>query len=346
MIDILKTAKILIVEDEAANLLLLKRILERKGFTFIEATQDPREALALFQSFEPDLICTDYRMPHLNGLELIDNLNEHIPEDSYLPIVMLTAEANAELEREALAKGAKDFLTKPFKANQIEVRISNLLHTRMLHRALQQQNDHLEALVRERTIELEIARLDVLERLALASEYRDYTTGQHTQRVGDLSARIARELGLPEEEAELIERAACLHDVGKIGIPDEILLKPGKLSESEWFVMKGHVELGTKLLSMGKSPLVKMAELIAFTHHERYDGSGYPRGLKGEAIPLVGQIVAVADVFDTLVNDRPYKRAWTVEEALSEMERQRGRWFSPKVLNAFFKIVETDVVRL
>ena len=197
--------------------------------------------------------------------------------------------------------------------------------------------------MRERTIELEVARLDVLERLALASEYRDHTTGQHTQRVGDLSAHLARELGLPENEIELIQRAACLHDVGKIGIPDEILLKPGKLSETEWYVMKGHVELGTKLLSMGKSPLVRMAELIAFTHHERYDGSGYPRGLKGDAIPLVGQIVAVADVFDTLVNDRPYKKAWTIDEALNEMECQRGRWFSHKVLDAFLRVIQTHV---
>jgi len=136
-----------------------------------------------------------------------------------------------------------------------------------------------------------------------------------------------------------------LHDVGKIGIPDEILLKPGKLSDNEWFVMKGHVELGTKLLSKGKSPLVQMAELIAFTHHERYDGSGYPRGLKGDAIPLVGQIVAVADVFDTLVNDRPYKKAWTIDEALKEMKCQRGRWFAPSVLDAFLNVVDAHALK-
>ena len=335
----LTNARILIVDDEAANVILLTRILQRAGYTAIQSTNNPKEALALFETFQPDLVCTDLHMPYMTGLEFIEALQEKIPASTYLPIVMLTADLNPESEQLALAKGAKDFLNKPFRAHQIELRVHNLLHTRFLHLQLRDQNERLEQKVLERTAELETARLDVLERLAMASEYRDNTTGEHTQRVGVLSARLAERLGLPPDEIELILRAAPLHDVGKIGIPDDILLKPGKLSPDEWVIMKSHVELGTRLLARGNSQVVQLAELIALTHHERWDGSGYPRGLKGDEIPVVGQIVAVADVFDTLVNQRPYKKAWDLEEAVSEITAGRGTWFSPRVVDAFLDIV-------
>ena len=338
----LKQAKILIVDDEAANVILLTRILQRAGYTAIQSTNNPKEALTLFETYKPDLVCTDLHMPHMTGLELIEALQQRIPASTYLPIVMLTADLNPESEQLALAKGAKDFLNKPFKAHQIELRVHNLLHTRFLHLELRDQNERLEQKVLARTAELETARLDVLERLAMASEYRDTTTGEHTQRVGVLSARLAERLGLPPDEVELILRAAPLHDVGKIGIPDDILLKPGKLSPDEWIVMKSHVELGTRLLARGNSQVVQLAELIALTHHERWDGSGYPRGLKGNDIPVVGQVVAVADVFDTLVNQRPYKKAWDLEEAISEIRAGRGTWFSPRVVDAFLEIVANE----
>ena len=247
-------------------------------------------------------------MPHLSGIELIKRLNALVPTGVYLPIVMLTADLNPDLEQQALLSGARDFLNKPFKANQITLRVRNLLQTRALHEALRRQNSLLETRVRERTAELEAAQLEGLERLALAADYRDHDTGLHTQRVGRLSARIARKLGVPERDAVILERAAPLHDVGKIGIPDSILLKPGRLDEAEFSVMKQHVSVGAALLSNGRSELIRMAACVALTHHERWDGTGYPKGLAENSIPLVGQIVAVADVFDTLSQQTPLQR--------------------------------------
>ncbi len=335
----IENARILVVDDEEVNLILLERLLTRAGFDNLQGTSDPRQVLYHFESFEPDLILIDLHMPHLDGITLIEQLNERIPTEHYLPIVVLTADLSPEAEKKALSSGAKDFLNKPFKAAQITLRLRNLLETRRLHLELQANNQLLEERVKDRTIELEAARLDILERLALAAEYRDYETGRHTQRVGELSALLAQKLGLPPKEVELIRRAAPLHDVGKIGIPDEILLKPGKLSLGEFEVMKTHVNIGVKLLAEGHSDIMQMAELISLSHHERFDGSGYPRGLKGDDIPLIGQIVAVTDVFDTLISKRPYKEAWPLEKAVAEVQRQSGKWFSPRIVVAFFRVL-------
>ena len=331
-------AKILLVDDEEINLLLLERILHRAGYTSVRSTPDPREAIEIFQEFQPDLVCTDLHMPFMSGIGLLESLQKFIDPKTYLPIIILTADLSSDAEHEALTKGAKDFLNKPFQANQIRLRLHNLLQTRFLQLELQRQNEMLEEKVKNRTIELEAARLDALERLALAAEYRDHTTGMHTKRVGDLSALIALKLGFSEEEVDLVRRAAPLHDVGKIGIPDDILLKPGKLTNSEFDVMKAHVNLGSSLLSHGQSQLTQLAEKIALTHHERWDGSGYPLGLKGDDIPLVGQIVAVADVFDTLINERPYKEPWPIEKAIEEIKHQSGKWFSPRVVAVFLEV--------
>ncbi len=338
----LTDAKLLIVDDEPANLVVLERILNGVGYRNVTSTDDPEEGLELFDEVAPDLVCTDLHMPRMSGLELIDALGRRIAPGSFLPILVLTADLSREAEEEALARGAMDFITKPFRSSQIRLRVGNLLRTRKLHLELQGYADRLEQMVLERTIELEAARLDVLERLAQAAEYRDATTGQHTQRVGRLSGRVARELGLDRETVELIERAAPLHDVGKIGVPDTILLKPGQLTEGEWIAMRRHVEVGAELLARGRSKLIQMAELIALTHHERWDGSGYPRGLAGDEIPLPGQIVAVADVFDTLVSERPYKAAWPLEKAVAEMKRQSGRWFAPRLVGALLHVLAED----
>ena len=332
-------AKIMLVDDESINLLLLERILRRAGYENLCSVEDPREALNTFHTFLPDLVVTDLHMPHLSGVELIERLNALVPTDVYLPIVMLTADLNPDLEQQALLSGARDFLNKPFKANQITLRVRNLLQTRALHEALRRQNSLLETRVRERTAELEAAHLEGLERLALAADYRDHDTGLHTQRVGRLSARIARKLGVPERDAVTLERAAPLHDVGKIGIPDSILLKPGRLDEAEFSVMKQHVSVGAALLSNGRSELIRMAACVALTHHERWDGTGYPKGLAENLIPLAGQIVAVADVFDTLVNKRPYKEAWPVELAVAEVQAKSGAWFNPRVVAAFLRVL-------
>jgi putative two-component system response regulator len=338
----LADAKLLIVDDERANLVLLERILRHAGYEHVTATDDPEEGVELFERLAPDLLCTDLHMPRLSGLEVIDAVSARLDPDSFLPILVLTADLSQQAEEEALSRGAKDFITKPFRSSQIELRVGNLLRTRQLHLQLQRHAAHLEDMVRERTIELEAARMDVLERLAQAAEYRDSTTGLHTQRVGRLSGLLARELGVDEDTALLIERAAPLHDVGKIGVPDNILLKPGSLTSEERATMQQHVDVGARLLARGRSKLINMAERIALTHHERWDGSGYPRGLAGDAIPLAGQIVAVADVFDTLISERPYKRAWPLEKAVAEMQRQSGRWFAPRLVSALMRVLAAD----
>lgn len=339
---IASTAKILMVDDEENNTLLLTRILNRGGYRHVHSTEDPREVIELFRSIKPDLVLTDLHMPHIDGLELIRQLNAEIPAGTFLPIAMITADLSSEAEQKALSLGAKDFLNKPFKSTQILLRIRNLLHMRFLHLELQQQNEDLEERVKERTKELDAARLDILSRLARAAEYRDHDTGRHTQRVGYLVEHLARKLGVPDHKAELLGRAAPLHDVGKIGVPDDILLKPGRLTKQEFEIMKQHVRVGVKLLTNGRSELIRLAELVALTHHERWNGSGYPRGLKGDEIPLAGQLVAVADVFDTLVHRRPYKEPWPIEQAVQEIKNQSGHWFNPVVVEAFLQVLKDE----
>ena len=329
-------AKLLIVDDKQVNLILLERILRDLGYKDIASTQDPRDVPQILETSPIDLIITDYRMPHLNGLALIKQLRSNAANS--LPIILASSEITPDLEEKALDAGVTDFLPKPFSRAQARSRISNLLLIQSLSEELTIQNERLELEIRKRTKDLQQAHLEALERLALAAEYRDYMTGRHTQRVGLLSARIASELGLPEDEIDLIKRAAPLHDVGKIGIPDSILLKPGKLTYQEFEVMKTHVQLGLKLLSPNTSRLVQMAKLIALTHHERWDGSGYPNGLEGKDIPIVGQIVAIADVYDALVSKRPYKEAWKVAEAIDEIKNCSGSWFSPDVVDAFLHV--------
>jgi putative two-component system response regulator len=289
----------------------------------------------------PDLVLLDLHMPHMDGLEVMDRLNQII-EASYLPIVMLTGDLTPEARREALSRGAKDFVNKPFNPDEVLLRIRTLLETRFLYLQIQSQNQMLEAKVRDRTRELEAAQIEIIERLAKAAEFRDDTTGQHTERVGEMAALLARELGLSDAQVSLIRRAAPLHDVGKIGIPDSILLKLGKLTAAEFELVKTHTSIGARILSGSRFALLRLAEEIAFSHHERWDGSGYA-GLAGNQIPLAGRIVAVADVFDALTQKRPYKPAWPVEEAIAEIERQRGLQFDPNIVEAFLRVVQQQL---
>jgi putative two-component system response regulator len=333
-----KHARIMIVDDEPGNVHLLKRVLERAGFHKIDSTNDPRDAVSLYVETRPDLILLDLHMPHLDGLAVMDRLND-IVEASYLPILMLTGDMTPEARREALSRGAKDFVNKPFNPDEVLLRIRTLLETRFLYLQIQSQNQMLEAKVRERTRELEAAQIEIIERLARAAEFRDDNTGQHTERVGQMAALLARELGLPDTQVSLIRRAAPLHDVGKIGIPDSILLKLGKLTPAEFELVKTHTTIGARILSGSRFALLRLAEEIAFSHHEQWDGRGYS-GLAGNKIPLAGRIVTVADVFDALTQKRPYKAAWPVEEAVAEIERQRGRQFDPDVVEAFLRIIQ------
>lgn len=332
-------ARILAVDDEPANLSLLHRILSRAGFESFKGLTDPRQVLPVYQSFGPDLILLDLNMPHLDGFAVMKQLAPRIAEGPYLPILVLTADITAETKQKALAAGAKDFIVKPFDPIEVLLRIENLLETRILHRRLQNQNAMLEERVRERTRELDEARLEILDRLAIAAEYRDDDTRDHTRRVGQNAMLVARALALPPDEVEMLRRAAPLHDLGKIGIPDSILLKPDKLTREEFEIMKTHTTIGAKILAGVRSPLLQLAEEIALTHHERWDGAGYAH-LEGEAIPLAGRIVAVVDTFDALTHDRPYKRAWTVGEAVKEISRVSGTQFDPRVVDAFMSVVD------
>jgi len=334
-------AKILIVDDQNTNVCLLQGIFKKWGYRNIVATNDARRVPHLFGMLQPDLILLDLMMPDMDGFQVMQHLSELVPRGTYFPMLVLTADATPEAKLRALSMGAKDFLTKPFDEAEVLLRIKNLLETRFLHLQIQRQNQILEEKVQERTGELEQAQFEILERLAVAAEYRDDDTGQHTRRVGYVSALLARASGLPQEEIELIERVAPLHDVGKIGIPDDILLKPARLTSQEFEVMKTHTMIGARILSGGRSDVVRMAQTIALTHHERWDGAGYPQRLKGEAIPRVGRIVALADTFDALIHKRPYKVAWDYEKAVAELKVQSGKQFDSQIVEAFLQMDES-----
>ena len=336
--DEIKQLEILAVDDEASNLLLLRRILERDGYTNLKTTNDPTQVPRMVAAFSPRLVMLDLHMPQIDGFELMQRLTTLAGERRSVPFLVLTADATEETKRRALALGARDFLTKPLDRTELLLRVHNLLQVQRLQDRLFDHNAHLEDEVAERTRDLEQARIEILDRLALAAEYRDDDTQEHAWRLARTSALLALDLGLPDREVELLRRAAPLHDIGKIGIPDAILLKPGRLTEEEFERIKTHTTIGAEILSGSGSPLLRMAEQIAITHHERWDGGGYPCGLAGEGIPLAGRIVAVADVFDALTHQRPYKSAWTVTEAVAEISHQARRQFDPDVVNAFLKL--------
>ena len=341
MSEFVRNARILIVDDEEANVRMLTRTLEQAHYQHISSTTDSREARALYLRQRPDLILLDLHMPHLDGYEVMNQLAQ-IAESTYLPILVLTADLDPDAKQRALSMGAKDFVYKPFDPIEVKLRIRTLLETRFLYLRIQSQNHILEAKVRERTRALEDAQIEIIERLAMAAEFRDDNTGQHTQRVGQTAALVAQQLGWADTQVNLIRRAAPLHDIGKIAIPDQVLLKPGRLTADEFDIIKTHTSIGARILSGSRFPLLQLAEQIALTHHERWDGDGYTPDLKQDSIPLSGRIVAVADVFDALTQQRPYKPAWPPFEAFAEVERQRGRQFDPKVAEAFLRVMESN----
>ena len=332
--------RLMIVDDEEANVVMLKSILHRAGYTQFTALRDPREVVKRFHACRPDLLLLDLHMPHLDGFAVMAALKPLIPEGEYFPILMLTADGRTETKQAALSSGARDFLSKPFEAEEVRLRIRNLLEARRFHLRLREQNEGLEARVQERTRQLEETHIEMLVRLAKAAEYRDDESGEHVWRVSRTSWLLALELGLPQEQAEGLLRAARLHDVGKISIPDGILLKAGTLTLQEFEVVKTHAAVGAQLLSGGRSTLIKMAELIALTHHERWDGTGYPQGLAGEAIPIESRILAVADTFDAMTHNRAHREARGLLEAVEEIKAQRGAQFDPRVVEAFVRLYE------
>jgi putative two-component system response regulator len=331
-------SRILVVDDHPGNVMLLRGLLAQDGYEHVRDLSDPREVLSVVEAWNPDLILLDLHMPHVDGHTLLADLRLE-RWSSFLPILVLTADTTVEAKRRALDAGASDFLVKPFDLIEVTLRVRNLLFARKLHLQLLAEQSLLERRVAERTEELAASQREIIERLALAAEFRDYNTGLHTQRVGNLSARIGSALGLTERELEVIRLAAPLHDIGKIGISDDILLKPGPLTHEEYLEIKQHVTIGASILSGGTTELLHLAEKVALTHHERWDGTGY-LGLSGEQIPQSARIVSVADVYDALTSVRPYKCAWTHEQAMDEITSLSGSHFDPKVVDAFLETMQ------
>jgi putative two-component system response regulator len=331
-------AKILAIDDNPLDIQILKKILTQAGFINITTTTDPTQALALYKEIQPDLILLDLNMPQMDGFAVMLQLSLHNPDD-YLPILILSAEDESNRYK-ALQGAAKDFLHKPYQHMDVFLRSRNIIEVRLLYKQIKNHNVSLEQQVSDRIKEIRDTRLEAIQRLAIAAELRDAGTGQHIYRMSRYCQLLARAIGFSQEQGELLLTTSPLHDIGKIAIPDTILLKPSSLDHHEFEVIKTHTTLGAKMLSGSNSVFLKMAETIALTHHEKWDGKGYPHGIRGEEIPLIGRICAVADVFDALSSARPYKKAWTFEETMTEIKILKGIHFDPKLVEAFLDISE------
>ena len=322
---------ILIVEDDRSISALIETILRQAGYANITCLNDPREAMSTYVSLRPDLLILDMLMPHVGGGDILELINP-IAAGDVRPILVLTADHSTETKERALALGATDFLQKPFDPTELTLRTGNLLHMRALHKALRDENAALEILVADRTSEIQAAQTEMIDRLSRAAERRDDFTGEHTRRVGLLATEVASALGAPQELVDAIRLAAPLHDIGKIAVPDHILLKPSFLTEGEREIIERHSEIGAEILQGSWFPVLQLASEIALTHHERWDGNGYPNKLERDEIPLAGRIVSVCDAFDAMTNERPYRLAWPVDHALIELERCTGAQFDPAVV--------------
>jgi putative two-component system response regulator len=329
--------KILIVDDERNNINVLVEILKPHYRTAVAI--HGAEALKRARSESPpDLVLLDIMMPEMDGYAVCRALKTD-PATADIPVIFITAMAEETDEGKGLELGAVDFITKPIKPAIVRARIKTRLELRRAHQTLAVQNEMLEQKVRDRTRELRQSRLEIVNRLVHAAEYRDTETASHINRMSRYSAALARARGLGEQECEIVLVASKMHDIGKIGIPDQILLKKGGLEPEEWEVMKTHTEIGAGILSGSDSKILQAGHVIALSHHEKWDGSGYPRGLSGTDIPLYGRINAVSDVFDALTTRRPYKPAWTVAAAMAEIEAGKGRHFDPDLVALFEEIL-------
>jgi len=334
-----KESHILIVDDREENVLLLESILIQAGYRNFASLTDPTLVEAHYLEHGFDLLLLDIRMPKMSGFEVLRRLDE-ISGDDYLPVLVLTAQTDVETKIKALELGAKDFVTKPFLKQEVQLRIANMLKIRNAYNQERRLNQILETRVIERTAEVVDTQFEIIRRLARAGEYRDNETGMHVIRVGKSTQLLARSLGYSDEFSELVMHASTMHDVGKIGVPREVLMKPGELDEGEWKLVRSHTTIGGQILAGSPSPVIKMGERIALSHHERWDGGGYPNGLAGGKIPLEGRICGVADFFDSLTIDRPQRTALGNDEVVDMLREASGTQFDPDVVDAFMRSFE------
>nr|WP_227657596.1 two-component system response regulator [Candidatus Magnetaquicoccus inordinatus] len=323
---------ILVVDDTKTNLDLLVHLLS--DLYEISVALDGESALEIAMSDLPDLILLDIMMPKMDGYETCRRLKMRA-ETRDIPVIFVTARRETSDEAEGFALGAVDYITKPISPPLVKARIKTHLQLKQAHDHAKFENVRLEEKVRQRTAELQETQLAIVRKLGRAAEFRDNETGLHVLRMSHYAQLLGAACGMSEAETILLLNASPLHDVGKIGIPDHILLKPGKLTEEEFLQIRNHPEIGAEIIGKEDSPLLKMAFQIAYTHHEKWNGSGYPRGLQGNDIPLVGRISAIADVFDAITSARPYKKAWPLEEALAWLQQESGRHFDPHLLHLF-----------
>jgi putative two-component system response regulator len=335
-------ATVLLCDDELMNRKVASKILGKEGFSVIEA-HNGKEAIEALHTHKIDLILMDLMMPVMDGYEAT-NIIKKDDELSTIPLIIISALSDKEAIIKGLELGADEYLTKPFDLTDFRLRIKNAIKIGIYQNMLKDHKKILQEQVNEKTKELQNAlkevqnsEKDIISILSKTAEYRDNETSTHTIRVGEMSAFIARKIGWNAEDEELMRLAAPMHDIGKVGIEDSILLKPGKLDENEFKIMKTHAAIGHAILSQKQTPLLKLAAEIAYTHHEKYDGSGYPQALKDKSIPMSGAIVAVIDVFDALLSERPYKKAFSVEKTVQIIQNDSGSHFHPKVVEKFLE---------
>jgi len=330
----LKQSRILIVDDEPINLMALSEQLDIYGYSNITSISNPFDAISAYESNDFDLVMLDINMPVLDGFDVMERFAE-INKDLPPPVLVLTAQTDRVTRQRALKGGARDFLLKPYDDDEVESRVCNLLEMHLSQKIILNYSSYLEETVKQRTQALLDTQLEIVQRLGFAAEYRDTETADHTLRVGSYSRVLGEEMGLSGERLINLHHAAPMHDIGKIGIADSILLKPGRFTPEERLEMEKHSAIGAEILKGETSELLKMARKIAHFHHERWDGTGYPTKISGDNIPLCARIVAVADVFDALTMSRPYKDGWPIDKAVAYIIDNSGAMFDPKVVTAF-----------
>lgn len=328
--------RILVVDDDRQSLELFQGHLEKRGFSRVTVSESAARAWELFSDLRPHLVILDLVMPVNDGFWFLERMRFSFP-DLFVPVIVISGNTDPQVKSRALLLGARDFITKPFEMIEVTARIDNMLELKLIYDRLQDQNRNLESVVNKRTEQLQKSFRDALNSLSAAMEYHNRETGLHLRRMREFTRILASDLGLPKERAEALADASIMHDIGKIGIPDSILLKDGPLTPEEWEVMKEHTIIGADILTGYNSDLMVTASSIALSHHEKWNGQGYPRGLAEKAIPLEGQIVSLCDTYDALISWRSYKKAWSHEAAVECISFEKGRSFDPCLVELFLE---------